>query len=698
MNIKGHPVYPPPSDEDVEAFALVEKVDEVKAEAKLLEERARAIEAEERDPLRCGWESPVWHLVDALLGWDALDESWERWAQGRFGLTWAEAAEKVRLALGFTRPVRRLLIMGANRSGKSEYAAKRGVQLMLSGFRRKLLWGHEMSTRSNEEQQPLVHKYLPLEVKQKARAGQGEYVKFKAKTGFSEGSFILGNMSMGIFRNYTQEMEKALEGLELDAAFVDELVPSDWIESLKYRTATRDGKIVAGFTPVSGYTPTVKQFCDGMTVTCWSVGYCLPEDGAGADLPRALGLTGAEVEMIDRCRAAKQAPPHPLSVPEDVFADVLEGRLIGGEMPAGRSFERVPRVARGFEPDSAVVWFHGRDNPFGNPMTVMRNAVGSQKGKDEVRVRVYGIATKARGSVFVKFRRSTHVIQDKSIPADGTDYMLLDPHPDRNNFMIWVRACSNGKNYTVREWPGGYEIPGVGIPEPWAKPSGRKNGMNDGDKGEGQNGFGFGLNRFKFEIARLERWEAWKRWRRDHAGLILPAMDEVLEWDERDGAEQVVARRLIDPRACQAGAVRESRAVTLLDEFEEIGLHFEPAPGTGIAGGLDLLVSAFDFDEQAVPSFRNSPRHFCAESCINSIFAFENYQNAEGDKGAMKDPIDCHRWFYTAGLEFEAVSGPRRRGNVSTGKWEEVGPCSAAMRSGHVVGGARMRVRGRFAR
>lgn len=705
MKIEGHAVLPPPSDEDVRAYSLVEKVDEATAEARLLEQRARYIEAERADPLRYGWESPMWHVCDALLGWE-LDESWGKLTMAQFGLAWEQAALRVRTALGFARPVKRLLILGANRSGKSEFSAKRGVQLMLSDFKKKVLWAHEMSTRSNEEQQPLVYKYLPLEIKGKPKATEREYVKFKEKTGFSEGSFILGNMSMGVFRNYTQEMEKALEGLELDAALADERTPTDWVESLKYRTATRDGIVIVGFTPVNGYSPTVKAFCDSMTVTWQSVGFCLPDDGGGADLPAALGLRPDELAIIERCKEEKIAPPCPAAVPEDVFAEVLRGKQGRNGQIGKRSFEMVPRVARGFEPDTAIVWFHGRDNPYGGPATVMRNAIGSRKGRDEVRMRVYGIATKAQGSVFAKFRRKTHVMKDAEIPTKGTDFMFLDPHPSRNNFMVWIRACENEKNFTVREWPGNYEIPGVGIPDPWAKPSGRKNGINDGDRGESQNGFGFGLCRIKFEIARLERWEAWAKWRRDHAGkgvsdfrFQIPEPTDVAEWDERLGAEQPIARRLMDSRAFLPGAVRENQAVTLRDEFEEIGLYFEAAPGTGVSGGLDLLVSAFDFNEQALPSVANSPRHFCAESCINSIFAFENYQNVEGDKGAMKEPIDCHRWFYTAGLGFEPDSGPRRRANVATGRWEkDAGNGANSTRGTSERRRSGLRVKGRFAR
>lgn len=36
----------------------------------------------------------------------------------------------------------------------------------------------------------------------------------------------------------------------------------------------------------------------------------------------------------------------------------------------------------------------------------------------------------------------------------------------------------------------------------------------------------------------------------------------------------------------------------------------------------------------------------------------------------MKDVVDPHRWFYTAGLGFVGTPPPRRRGNAVTGVWE----------------------------
>ena len=97
----------------------IPELDEVKdlsseAFADLMHKREQVIADEKIDPLRKGWEPPIWKICDALLSWDWLDQEW---------------CERVRLALGFTRIVDILLINGGNRAGKSEYAAKRTMGL-----------------------------------------------------------------------------------------------------------------------------------------------------------------------------------------------------------------------------------------------------------------------------------------------------------------------------------------------------------------------------------------------------------------------------------------------------------------------------------------------------------------------------------------------------------------------------------------
>jgi len=676
LKVTEHAVLPPPADEDVRALVKLDGLSEEAAEGKLIEERETAIEAERIDPVVHGWENPTWRVVAALLGLGPLRARWEEYAQGNYGMSWEEAGVAFRKALGFPRPVKDMLLLGGNRTAKSELAALLGVLILFEEGRRKVLWGHEMGARSREEQQPLIFKYFPPGLRQqilkKKIATAEEYISYREKRGFTDNSFMLDNLSMGIFRYYEQDMRKALEGLNLNAAFVDELVTEEWIDTLQFRVAERNGFVLTTFTPKDGYSPAVKRYCDGMQVLVHDIGYCLPEDGGPVDIPRALGLTPKELEQLQWAEVQKQVAPHPQSRPDDLMMRVLKGQpLHGGEMPENRSFERVPRIARGMQTDTAIVWMHGRDNPFGNPKSVMTKALASRKGKDEVRISVYGIATKATGSAFSRFRTKVHVIPAKAVPVEGTNYMLMDPHPNRNHFMLWIRSAATGKNFTYREWPGNYDIPGVGVPEPWAVPSGRNKGRNDGAVGKGQEGQGFGHWRYKFEVARLEGWNDWQKWMRDKpSGEEIPNMDAVVEWREENGAREVITRRLIDPRACQATSVRDDRPVTLLEELEEVGLIFEPAPGTGVSEGMALLVNALDYNETLPVGFGNSPTHFCADDCLNSIFMFENYQNVDGEKGAMKDVVDPHRWFYTAKLGFAGTPPPRRRGNAVTGVWE----------------------------
>jgi hypothetical protein len=679
LKVTEHAVLPPPADEDVRALVRLDGLTEDAAEAKLIAEREAAIEAEKIDPLVHGWENPTWRVVAALLGLGALRPRWEAYAQEQFGMTWEAACESFRKALGFPRPVKDMLLLGGNRTAKSELAALLGVLILFEEGRRKVLWGHEQGRRSREEQQPLIFKYFPPglreQIKKRKIATAEEYISYREKRGFSDDSFMLDNMSMGIFRYYEQDWRKVLEGLKLDAAFVDELVPEDWVDTLQFRVAELNGFVLTTFTPKDGYSPAVKRYCDGMQVLVHDIGYCLPEDGGPVDIPRALGLDPKELDQLEWAEVKKEVAPHPQSRPDDLMARVLKGQpLHGGEMPEGRSFERVPRIARGMAPETAIIWMHGRDNPFGNPKVVMKKALASRKGKDEVRISVYGIPTKAIGSAFVKFRRNTHVVPARNVPPTGTNYMLLDPHSGRNHFMLWIRAAATGKNFTYREWPGNYDIPGVGVPEPWAVPSGRNKGKNDGAQGGGQKGFGFGHWRYKFEIARLEGWNDWQRWMRDKfSGDEIPNPDVVEEWKEENGAREVIARRLIDARAGETSSVRNDEPVTLIKELEEVGLIFETAIGSGVEGGLTVLVNALDYNDSQPIGFGNSPTHFCADDCLNSIFMFENYQNADGEKGAMKDVVDPHRWFYTAGLGFVGDAGLRRRGNLATGRWETGG-------------------------
>jgi hypothetical protein len=611
---------------------------------KRLTERVRkVIDAEKNDPLRYGWEPPIWKVCDALLGFDFCEGAFRRAIKKRFDWTWEEWAEAMRQHLGFLQPVVMLLILGANRSSKSEYSAKRGQLVLTDKPNSSVCAFHMSDKRSIKNQQPLFWKYMPPEYRTQ-RAGVDEYIKYKRKTGFSEGGFINAVGSECMFSNYSQDRTTAIEGREDDLVLPDELIPADWVDTLLYRLTTRGGKGIITFTPVKGYTPTVKMFSDSATVTKESIGYMLPKDGGDPDNARAIGLTQEEYEELLRAGIEKRPAKVPHSRPEDCCA-WLEGETGQMDAPPGRLFEMVPRVMKCVDPQLGVVYFHGSDNPYGNPKNVIKTA--QKKGAIEIRIRVYGKAERSVSGIFPKFSLKVHRIRAKDIPKEGTNYMFMDPAADRNFFMSWLRATSGKKVYVYREWPGTDSIPGIGVPDPWAVPSGKKEGINDGSRGRGAESFGFGLLRYKFEIARLEQWAAYGKWLLG-SDAEYPLNEELEIWDELDGAEEIMEARYVDSRAASNPRVENDRPVTMYQDLLDIGMDFMLAPGAQINDGVEKINTALDYDEDEDLSFLNEPTLYVSDECPNTLYALENWMNVDGQHGACKDPIDNLRYYFTA--------------------------------------------------
>jgi phage terminase large subunit-like protein len=302
----------------------------------LVEQREEIIRLERMDPLNHGWEPKIWKVADALLGWGD-----------------PEYGKAMRQLLGFEAPVSTLLINGGNRGSKSEYAAKRLVQILARAPGRRAWAFHSKRAMSVDYQMPIVHKYLPAALQHKKIMSETAYIHYKAQTGFSGDKFTLPNLSDCSFWNY--EMDRTtIEGGEIDYAWPDELVPPDWVETLEFRTATREGKIIITFTPILGYSQTVKLFQDGAVPVRFSTAFLVPVDGKEALHDLAL-------------------------VPEDCDK-WLEGETGQPVVSAGRKFKKVPRVMRcaprvlggRLVHDRAVIFFHTSDNPFGNPASVLQ--------------------------------------------------------------------------------------------------------------------------------------------------------------------------------------------------------------------------------------------------------------------------------------------------------------------------------------
>ena len=645
------------------------------------------------DPFAFGYEPPIWFVASALLEGSPVTPAMEARVRARTGLDWPAFAERMRRACGFERPVRELLIMGANRSGKTDWAAKRLVRRLTAGRNEQLVVGAQTRETSRSTQQDRVWHYLPKDLR--ARNGERSavfYLNHKEQTGFTFNKVTMDDKSNLRFVTYEQDVNAIMEGPAFDEGWLDEEFGKRWLDALRFRLSSKRGTLIATFTPVSGYTPVVADFLEGMIVTRRTTAYLLPRDG-GPPLPWAqLGLSEAEWAALTGAPAgAPPASPEspgqsgspgvrqhaqnlhesaesafppasalqpPESRPEDCFAWLDDaGPFSDPENVApDRVFETVPRVARKRDGSAAIIWFLGRDNPYGAPGRVIEVAAGNVRAEESIRRRVYGLATQTRGGRF-RFDPKRHVAPDAALPPLLARTMVVDPAPERNWFCLWLGVDERGDVWVYREWPGDYEIPGQGVPGDWAVVSDRRNGVNDGDRGPAQEKFGFGLDKYKAEWARLEGWSDADAWALSVArqGVPVspvspespvrhfPAAEEIAAWDAANGTREPLRRRVLDARAGSQSKISFGEDKTLLELCLELCPDFQPASGRRIGAGEELINALLD------PAPGGRALHVL-ESCKNTIFALGRHTGADGQKGADKEPIDCLRYALESGM------------------------------------------------
>lgn len=343
----------------------------------LLTLREERIKAELFDPCRYGNELESWKLADNLL---------------------SECND--------------LLINGGNRSSKTEYASKRMAQAFvgadLSGtmpawLKEKAdtqgirIWClHTTHMTSVSSQQNVFYKYLPQELKNAKRSAHTQ-ISWTQKNGFSDNTAVYKKNQIW-FLNYAQDI-KVVEGAEVDYVWCDELVPADWLETLRYRLVTRNGKMLVTFTPIVGYTQVVKEYVSTSKIVAWEPSELLPN-----------------VNVIG-------VPP--------------------GNMPT---------LARHQQNKHAVVWFHSKWNPYNNWERMKDTLKG--RSSNDIKIRAYGWAEQIVGSQFPMFGEHNVFSGDiNEVVPDGTCYMVADPAGARNWFMLWGKVDSDGILWIYREWP-----------------------------------------------------------------------------------------------------------------------------------------------------------------------------------------------------------------------------------------------------
>ena len=204
------------------------------------------------------------------------------------------------------------------------------------------------------------------------------------------------------------------------------------------------GVHLIGFTPKEGYSNTVANFLDGAITT------------------------------------------------EEVVAELLPGK-------------KVPRFKQPKKDTRLVAYLHTYDNAHkGNWPAMVKQCQDAPEGA--VRVIAYGDVSKGWSVRFAKYSDTIHLVTKawlKEHVKDGTWYHIIDPHGERMWFMLWVVVDVNDNIYIVREAPlEGDFVPDVGDPGAWAVTS--THGCRNGDAGDGQQGRGWGLDRYVTEMKRIE--------------------------------------------------------------------------------------------------------------------------------------------------------------------------------------------------
>jgi phage terminase large subunit-like protein len=486
---------------------------------KYLKTREELIAREASDPFRYGYIPPVWKRASELL-------------------------EKHR----------ELLVLGGNRSGKTEWAAKEALKIMYSKPGAVAWLFQTTAPNSIELMQPRVWKYMPPEWRN-ARKGQVTNITYSVKGGFTEAKFVAPNQSICIFRNYAQD-PSTLEGGEIDFAWADELVPLDVLETLRFRLVDRNGKLAVTFTPVEGWSPTVADYLSG-----------------------AKTITDTDAELL------------PLKNDK--------GEISG--------YDKVP-IEQINPKQRPILYFHTQSNPWAG-WSRMKKELQSET-KEKILCRAYGVPTKAISGRFPLFNPKVHVIRASDVPQ-GTRYHWVDPASGKNWAMIWTVHDTAGRIVVYREWPDQTSyIEGVGYAGEWALPDGKK---LDGKPGPAQQDFGFGLERYKDEILRVE------------------------------GGEEIF-ERWMDSRYGHARTLAKESPTTLIDEMADLGMLFTATPGDSIDEGVSMINDALSYNPEKPVDARNQPKLYISENCKNVIYALQTYTAADGKRGSVKDWIDLCRY------------------------------------------------------
>ena len=246
------------------------------------------------------------------------------------------------------------LTLGGNRSGKTTGCAKMVMKAVTENEDGHIVCFSQNADTSVKVQQSAVWEMMPKEFRKKTKSIEG-YINYSMQNGFTGSSFIFPDTRTRVdFKTYTQysNNQTILEGFEFGfpkptglniGAWLDEyLGDASLVNTLRFRLATRDSKLLIGFTPIDGFTPFISEY-----------------------------LKNAET--------IKQKP-----------ASLLNDKP-------------VPIEQYSPDRDASIVYLHSDENPFGGYDRIAKDLKG--RTEEEILVRAYGVPVKSMTSCFRYFLR-----------------------------------------------------------------------------------------------------------------------------------------------------------------------------------------------------------------------------------------------------------------------------------------------------
>ena len=246
-----HPILKGPSDEEIVQLGEIDP----KLLADLHKAHEGRIQAAEEDPIRYGFDLDGWSRIE-----HALQEKDE------------------------------VVVLGGNRSGKTTGCAKKVMQAVQEGFDGHIVCFSQNQDTSVKVQQAAIWEMMPKEFKRKTKSTEG-YINFSMQNGFTGSSFIFPDTRTRVdFKTYTQFSNNStiLEGFEFGFKNTEGLNIGSWLDeylgdatlvnTLRFRLATRNSKLLVGFTPIDGFTPFIAEYLQGAETTCTRYASLLDEE------------------------------------------------------------------------------------------------------------------------------------------------------------------------------------------------------------------------------------------------------------------------------------------------------------------------------------------------------------------------------------------------------------------------------------